>query len=73
MVGNLATGRTCKEAAALYGHGTSWGHPLKLKLAPDFRGYLGEDAIGDSVRPPAWRGNIVAGRERSACRAERMH
>ncbi len=34
---------------------------------------LVQDAIGDSVRPPAWRGNIVAGRERAACRAERTH
>lgn len=73
LVRDLAAGRTCKESAESYGFGSSWGHALKLKLASDLRGFLGEDAIGDAICPPAWRGNIVAGRERAACRAERSH
>ena len=41
------------------------------KLAEDLREYMGEQAIADSARIPAWRGNIMADHEKAACRADR--
>ena len=73
LVKDLASGRTCKESARSYGFSSSWGHALKLKLASDLGEFFGADAIVDAVRTPVWRGNIIAGRERAACRAERSH
>gem|GEM_PF-4644449 len=66
--------KTLREHAHVFDVAVDGGgapHALKLELASDLRGYLGEDAIADTVRPPAWRASVVAGHERAACHAER--
>jgi len=44
---------------------------LKVKMASDLIDFM-EDPIGDSVRVPMWRGNLLVDREKAACRADRV-
>ena len=60
-----------KSKSNLNGAGIAHIYPLKYKMADELREFLGDDAVADALRIPAWRGNIVADREKMACRAER--
>jgi len=60
----LATARECGES---YHH----VRQLRAKLADDLREFMGPDAMADCLRAPAWRGDVMAGRETSACKAGR--
>ena len=71
IVKDMIQGRTARETAAGNGAGFAHIYPLKYRLADELREFLGDDAVADALRIPAWRGNIVADREKTACRAER--
>ncbi len=71
IVKDMIDGRTAKETAEGNGAGFAHIYPLKYKLADELREFLGEHAVADSLRIPAWRGNLSADREKTASRAER--
>ena len=41
---------------------------LKAKMEHELREHMGPDALEDSMRRPAWVGDLHAERERSACK-----
>jgi hypothetical protein len=64
LLRGIAEGRSIRESG-----GSAWsGYQLRRRLAVELRDYLGADAIPDSVRAPAWRNNLIAHREKQACR-----
>ncbi len=64
LLKGIAEGRSIRESG-----GSAWsGYQLRRRLAVELRDYLGADAIPDSVRAPAWRNNLIAHREKQACR-----
>jgi len=71
LVCDLASGKNAMGVARE--HSTSYFtvRQLKQKLADDLREYMGQHAIADSARIPAWRGNIMADHEKALCRADR--
>ena len=44
----------------------------KQKLAVALQEFMGANILADVNRQPRWRDNIMAGRERQACRAARV-
>ena len=44
----------------------------KRKLALALVEFMGKNVLAEVSRQPLWRNNIVAGRERRACRAARL-
>jgi hypothetical protein len=44
----------------------------KKKLALALAEFMGANVLSESTRQPLWRDNIMAGRERQACRAARL-
>jgi hypothetical protein len=71
IVKGIAEGKAAAETAAGARAGFSRIYQLKYQLADDLRAFMGEHAIADAVRIPPWRGNILADREKTACRATR--
>jgi len=71
LVRDMAEGKKATDTANRFGLPSTWAYQLKYKLANDLREYLGDDAIADSLRIPGWRGNIMADKEKVACRADR--
>lgn len=71
MVSDFAQGKRAKDTAARFGLSNSWAHDLKEKLAGDLLEYFGDEAIADSMKIPAWRGNVQVDHEKAACRADR--
>lgn len=67
----MIEGRTGKETAETHGRGYQHIYQLQNRLAEDVRAFMGADAVAESSRPPSWKGNVVADRERAACRADR--
>ena len=71
LVVDLAAGKKALEAARDNNESYFRVRMLKEKLAEELREYMGEEAIADSARIPAWRGNIMADHEKALCRADR--
>jgi hypothetical protein len=71
LVCELASGGNALETARQSRRSYSTIRQLKARLEADLREYMGEQAIADSARIPAWRGNILADHEKAACRADR--
>jgi len=71
LVLDLAAGKKALETARDRRESYFRVRHLKTRLAEDLREYMGEQAIADSARIPAWRGNIMADHEKAACRADR--
>ena len=69
----MVSGKTTVETAKEIRLGYSSAVALKNKMASELREYMGEDAIADSIHVPSWRGNILAEKERAACKADRRH
>ena len=63
--------RTLQDSAGECGLKRSSVYGVQRKLARELREYLGSEAIWDAMRVPCWRGNIMAGREKAACRSAR--
>jgi len=70
---DLASGKKALELSRERGESYFTVRRLKSRLAEDLREFMGESAIADALRIPAWRGNIVADHEKCACRADRRH
>jgi len=71
IVCDLASGKNAMEIARQSRESYFTVRQLKARLEADLREYMGEQAIADSTRIPAWRGNIMADHEKAACRADR--
>ena len=71
IVCDLASGGNAMETARQSRQSYFTVRQLKSRLEADLRDYMGAQAIADSARIPAWRGNIMADHERAACRADR--
>jgi len=71
LVCELAAGKKALETARDRRQSYFTVRQLKARLEADLREYMGEQAIADSARIPAWRGNIMANHEKAACRADR--
>ncbi len=61
----VAEGRAISDTKAEIGtgNGQSRVYEFRSRLENELREFLGEEAIGDAVRQPMWRGNIVARQE----------
>ena len=73
IICDLAAGKNAMESAKHRRQSYFQVRQLKERLAGDLREYMGQQAIADSARIPAWRGNILADHEKALCRAERRH
>jgi len=71
IVCDLASGKNAIEVARQSRRSYFTVRQLKARLEADLRDYMEEQAIADSARIPAWRGNIMADHEKAACRADR--
>jgi len=71
LVSELAAGKKALESARDRRESYFRVRHLKTRLAEDLHEYMGDTAIADSARIPAWRGNITADHEKAACRADR--
>jgi len=71
LVCELASGKKALESARDRRESYFRVRQLKTKLAEELREYMGNAAIADSARIPAWRGNILADHEKALCRADR--
>ena len=73
LVCDLAQGKTSVESSRRSRQSYFQVRQLKERLAMELREFMGEEALADAMRIPAWRGNIQADHEKAACRAERRH
>lgn len=73
LVCDLASGKNSMESSRRSRQSYFCVRQLKEKLAEELREYLGDEALADAMRIPAWRGNITADHEKAACRADRRH
>src|ERR1039458_2298720 len=71
LVVDLAAGKKAMEVSKQRRESYFTVRQLKQKLAGELREFMGADAIADSARSPAWRGNIMADHEKALCRADR--
>jgi hypothetical protein len=71
IVQGIAEGKTMLDTARECGESYPHIRALRAKLAEDLREFMGPEAIADSLRPPVWRADVMAGREASACKADR--
>lgn len=71
IAGDLATGRTMRDAAKATNLNYSTAVALKYRMAGELEEFMGASAIADSLHVPAWHGNIMADREKAACKADR--
>jgi len=68
----VAEGSTLRAVARLLGLSDSGVQEEKRKVARALKDYMGANILSESTRQPVWRNNIMAGRERQACRAARV-
>jgi hypothetical protein len=71
MVKGIAEGQSLKATAEKSGHLYASLYGLKERMADDVRGFLGDEAVHDSVKVPRWKANIKRDREKASCRADR--
>ncbi|MEA3186958.1 MAG: hypothetical protein QOD99_788 [Chthoniobacter sp.] len=71
IVKSTAEGESMVEAAKECHLNYSTAIGLRNRLARELKQFMGEEAVADSVRVPAWRGNIMADKEKAACRVDR--
>jgi hypothetical protein len=68
----VAEGSTLRHGARLLGLSDSGIQLEKKKLALALAEFMGANILAEVNRQPLWRSNIMAGRERQACRAARL-
>jgi hypothetical protein len=73
LVCSLASGKNTMEAAKHSRRSYFSIRQLKQKLAHELREFMGERALADAMKIPAWRGNIQCDHEKALCRADRRH
>jgi hypothetical protein len=72
LVTVVAEGSTLRDVARLLGLSDSGIQLEKRKLALALAEFMGANVLAESTRQPMWRDNLMAGRERRACRAARV-
>jgi hypothetical protein len=65
---DFAEGRTVMDRAKENGERYSQVRKLKEKMEQELREFMGPDAVADAAKVPRWKGNILAGREKAACK-----
>jgi hypothetical protein len=68
LLKDIAEGRTVMDRAKEAKQRYSQVRSLKNRMSNELREYLGDDAIADAVRVPSWKADLMAGRERAACK-----
>jgi len=71
IIYDLASGHTMLDTARAC---RMTYHDVRLirdRLVEDLEEFMGDDAIADASRVPAWRGNLQVDKEKMACRADR--
>jgi hypothetical protein len=68
----VAEGSTLRHGARLLGLSDSGIQLEKKKLALALAEFMGANILAEVNRQPLWRNNLMAGRERQACRAARL-
>jgi hypothetical protein len=68
----VAEGSTLRDVARLLGLSDSGIQLEKRKLALALAQFMGANILADCTRAPMWRNDLMAGRERRACRAARV-
>jgi hypothetical protein len=71
LLKDIAEGRTVMDRAKESRQRYSQVRCLKNRMEVELREFMGPDAVADSVHVPSWRGDIMAGREKAACKADR--
>ena len=72
MLSVVAEGFTLRHGARALGMSDSGIQLEKKKLAAALAEFMGANILSEIGRQPLWRNNIMAGRERQACRAARL-
>ena len=68
LLKDMAEGRDVLSRSKEWGQKYSQVRVLKEKMETALREHMGPDAVEDSMRRPAWVGDLHAERERSACK-----
>jgi len=71
IIHDLASGRTMLDTARACGLTYHEVRLIRERLVEDLEEFMGPSTLADSVKVPSWRGNILADKERMACRADR--
>jgi hypothetical protein len=69
----VGEGSTLRDVARMLGVSDSGIQLEKRKLALALAAFMGANILAESTRQPLWRNNLMAGRERQACRAARIN
>ena len=72
LLAAVAEGSTLRHGARLLGLSDSGIQLEKKKLALALAEFMGANILAEVNQQPMWRNNIMAGRERQACRAARL-
>jgi hypothetical protein len=70
MIVAFAQGDTMRDLKAEAGLSDSGMSGRKRKLISEMKEVLGPDCLADAGRDPAWQSEIIAQREKDACRHE---
>ena len=68
VVHNIVHDKTARDEAKDCGVHHHKARGLRYKLADELQEFMGDDAVADTTRKPAWWGDIHAEREKAACR-----
>jgi len=71
IIRGFAEGKALVDTAKDCGAGYSRLSQIRHQMVEDLIAFMGEDAIADSAKIPAWRAGILADREHAACQADR--
>jgi hypothetical protein len=71
IIKGFAQGKALVDTAKDCGAGYSRLSQLRQQMVQDLLAFMGEDAIANSAKIPAWRAGILADREHAACQADR--
>jgi hypothetical protein len=65
---DFVEGRTVMDRAKENGEKYSQVRKLKEKMEQELREFMGAEAMADAGRVPKWKGDVMAGREKAACK-----
>ncbi len=71
IVAGMLEGESLSETARSSGLSYLTLGEVKVKLADDLREFMRASAVLDALKVPTWRANLVADREKAACKADR--
>jgi hypothetical protein len=68
LLKDIAEGKTVMDRAKENRQRYSQVRSLKNRMEGELREFMGPDAVADAVRAPRWKADVMAGREKAACR-----